>query len=428
MNGGAVMLVQVLSAIHNITIMLFGIFCSAFFLGVKPRRKNILTLFLLFCGQGSLYIIDFLIFGETLANQSYPLIVHFPLILFLTFYYKYPLISSAVSVFSAYLCCQVSNWMGLFALQITEAQWCYYTARILTTLATFILMYKYVFRSTRTLFSKEPRELCIIGFLPFVYYIFDYASTKFSSLLYSGNKAVVEFMGFAFCNAYLAFLIIYFREYENKQELKQYSTLREIQVQSMQKEIEQVKISSQKLAILRHDMRHHLNIILTQLQNGHSEKVQEYIKEISSAYDDTIISNYSRNEMLNSVISIYHSRFTDKGFSLECNISTSKELPCSDIAVCTILSNALENAMHALEQMNIVSKRARLIVSQKKEHLLIQLENPVEKIPEFVDGVPVSNRDGHGIGVKSIIYYVEQLHGQCHFSVSEHCFVLRIII
>lgn len=222
-------------------------------------------------------------------------------------------------------------------------------------------------------------------------------------------------MGFAFCNAYLAFLIIYFREYENKQELKQYSTLREMQVQSMQKEIEQVKISSQKLAILRHDMRHHLNIILTQLQNGHSEKVQEYIKEISSAYDDTIISNYSRNEMLNSVISIYHSRFTDKGFSLECNISTSKELPCSDIAVCTILSNALENAMHALEQMNIVSKRARLIVSQKKEHLLIQLENPVEKIPEFVDGVPVSNRDGHGIGVKSIIYYVEQLHGQCAF-------------
>ena len=64
----------------------------------------------------------------------------------------------------------------------------------------------------------------------------------------------------------------------------------------------------------------------------------------------------------------------------------------------------------------------------KAGYLLIQLENPVEKIPEFVDGVPVSNRDGHGIGVKSIIYYVEQLHGQCHFSVSEHCFVLRIII
>ena len=58
----------------------------------------------------------------------------------------------------------------------------------------------------------------------------------------------------------------------------------------------------------------------------------------------------------------------------------------------------------------------------------MKLENPVEKIPEFVDGVPVSNRNGHGIGVKSIIYYVDQLNGQCHFSITDHCFVLRIII
>ena len=422
------MLVQILSAIHGITTMLFGIYCSAFFLGVKPNRKNIMTLFLLFSGQGCLYIIGFLLFRETLANMSYPLIVHFPLILFLTYHYKYPLISSAISVFSAYLCCQISNWVGLFALPVTGAQWCYYFVRILTTVTTFVILFKYVFRSTKTIFAKNARELSIIGFLPFVYYIFDYTSTKFAHLLYSGNKAVVEFMGFAFCIAYLVFLMVYFREYENKQELKQYSDLREIQIQSMQKEIEQVKISSQKLAILRHDMRHQLNIILTQLQNDHPDKAQEYIHEISSAYDDTIIASYSRNEMLNSVLSIYHSRFTDKGFSLNCNVSTGKDLPCPDLAICTILSNALENSMHALENLESSSKWAKLTLSQKKNHLLFQLENPVEKIPEFVDGVPVSNRNGHGIGVKSIIYYVDQLNGQCHFSITDHCFVLRIII
>ena len=84
--------------------------------------------------------------------------------------------------------------------------------------------------------------------------------------------------------------------------------------------------------------------------------------------------------------------------------------------------------MHALEQMDISSKWARLTVSQKKNHLLLQVENPVEKIPEFADGIPVSNRDGHGIGVKSIIYYVDQLNGQCQFTVSDHCFILKIIV
>ena len=125
-------------------------------------------------------------------------------------------------------------------------------------------------------------------------------------------------------------------------------------------EIEQVKISSQKLAILRHDMRHHLSIILTQLQNGHPDKAQEYIHEINSAYDDTIIAAYSGNEMLNSVLSIYHSRFADRGLSLICNVSTGKELPCSDLSFCTILSNALE-------QLESPSKWARLTLSQKKE-------------------------------------------------------------
>lgn len=105
-------------------------------------------------GQGLLYVIDLALFGETLANMSYPLIVHFPLVLFLSVHYKYPLISSAVSVFSAYLCCQISNWTGLFALAITGLQWCYYSVRILTTTLTFVLLYRYVFRSTKQ-FYKE---------------------------------------------------------------------------------------------------------------------------------------------------------------------------------------------------------------------------------------------------------------------------------
>lgn len=79
-------------------------------------------------------------------------------------------------------------------------------------------------------------------------------------------------MGFIFCISYFAFLFVYFREYEKKQELKQYSDLMKMQLFSIEKEIEQVKRSKQKLSILRHDMRYHLNIILTQLQNNNTKK------------------------------------------------------------------------------------------------------------------------------------------------------------
>lgn len=422
------MLIQLLTGIHNLTTMLFGIFISAFFLGVRQNAKNTGILLLFSVCDGTCYLISLLTFGETLSNQLYPFLVHLPLALFLILYYHYPVISAFVSVFSAYLCCQISNWVGLLLLDLTGREWCYYVARITTTVLTFLILCKYVCRTTTAVFAKEKHALCIIGFLPFIYYIFDYAVTKFSLLLYSGNKAIVEFMGFAFCIAYLIFLLIYFQEYEQKQEIRQYSNLMEIQLSSVQKGIEQMNASKQTMSILRHDTRHHLSVLRSFLQNDHVDKALLYIQSIDEAYDETVMTIYSKNEMINSILSIYDDRFRNDGISLCCDISVPETLPCPEIAFCAILSNALENAMHALSEIDTPRKWASLSISNKGSHLLLRLENPVDKVPTFVDGIPVSTKEGHGIGSKSIVYYVEQLNGQCHFSAANGMFVMRVII
>lgn len=422
------MLVQTLSFIHNLTTMLFGIYLSAFFLGVKQNRKNIITLFLMFSAEGIFYLICNLLWGTEITDQLYAILIHLPLILFLILYYKYSVVSTCVSVFSAYLCCQLSNWIGVLVLMLTGRQWCYFASRILITVIVFFLLIKFICRTTETIFTKDTRELYIIGFLPTVYYVFDYSFTKLSDLLYSNNKAVIEFMGFVFCIFFLAFLLVYFREYEKKQEIEQYSELMKMQLLSIQKEIEQVKYSKQKLSILRHDMRHHLNIILTQLQNNNIAKAVDYIEEIDNSYDDTMITTYCQNEMVNSVISIYQARLADREITLDHDICVGEKIACPDTAICTILSNALENSMHALEEMPTGKKWIKLTISEKNNHLLLQIENPIIKIPRFVDGIPTSGKKGHGIGVKSIVYYVEQLNGQCDFSLTDHSFILRIII
>lgn len=214
------MILQLLTGIHNLTTLLFGIFISAFFLGVKPIMKNFGKLLLFALVDVFFYWNINLFTGTAFANQLYPVLVHFPLILFLFLCYRYSLLSCCISVFSAYLCCQFSNWIGLFALTLTKNPVWYYSTRIAMTFITFFFLFKFVRRTTQTIFSKENKELVIIGFLPFIYYIFDYASTKFSNLLYSGNKVVVEFMGFAFSIGYLIFLLVYFKESEKKSEIR----------------------------------------------------------------------------------------------------------------------------------------------------------------------------------------------------------------
>lgn len=422
------MLLDQLSALHNITTLMFGVYISAFFLGVKQNRQNIIVLTVFCAFLGILHIIYILITGDITSLKFYPFITHLPLILFLILYYKYPPAVSCVSVFAAYLCCQISNWVGLLMLSLTNLMQGYYIARIITTITVFFLLCIFVCRTTESVFTNKKRDLYLFGSLPFLYYIYDYAATKYSNLLYSGSKVATEFMGFFCCIGYLLFLLIYFREHEDKQEILQYSELMEMQLLSIQSQIGQMKSSQKRLVILRHDMRHHLDLILTQLQNGNTDAAIGYIQDISGTYDETVITTYCKNDMLNSVISIYQMRFSERGFSLECNISLGESLSGQEIPFCTILSNALENAMHALEKLETSDKWAKLTISSRDSHLLLSLENPVEQIPVFVDGIPVSSQTGHGIGIKSMVYYVEKLNGQCHFSVTGHRFIIKIII
>ena len=421
-------IISILKIIHNATTLFFGIFVSAFFLGVKKTRKNIVTLLLFFGVLGILFLGSFLLIGENSTTQIYPLLIHIPLIIFLVCYYKYRVIAACTAVFSAYLCCQISNWMGIVALDLTGEDVCYYAVRIVVTITVFYILSFKLSHIMEILLNKEIRDVFIVGLLPFSYYIFDYVVTKFSNLLYSGNKSITEFMGFAFCLSYLLFLLFYVREYENRMEIRQYSNLMELQLQSVQKEIEYVEDNKRKLSIMKHDMRHQLHIIEAFLEDGHMEHALEYIKEVDSEYEKMNFKRYCKNELLNSVISIYEMRFEKRGFSLGCDISTQETLPCPDVALCTVLSNALENAMHALERMPRNDKWTELKISMKGEHLLVEVKNPIEKMPQFVDGIPVSKKEGHGIGVKSIVYYVEQMNGQYHFSVTDHVFILRIII
>ena len=88
------MLVQILSGVHNLTTMLYGIYISAFFLGVKQNRRNIGTLFLFSCGEVLLYFVVSFLYGSLFAKELYPFVIHLPLAIFLVLYYHYPLISS----------------------------------------------------------------------------------------------------------------------------------------------------------------------------------------------------------------------------------------------------------------------------------------------------------------------------------------------
>ena len=109
------MLLQILTYTHHLTTMLFGIFLSAFFLGVKQNKKNVCILLGGGAVSGLFFLICNTVFGSLFTEAVYPIFVHLPLFLLLVFYYRFRWLPSIISIMTAYLCCQFSNWAGICA-------------------------------------------------------------------------------------------------------------------------------------------------------------------------------------------------------------------------------------------------------------------------------------------------------------------------
>ena len=177
------MAVTILSYLHNATTLLFGIYISAAFLGILMNRRNILTLLGFSVSIGIIYLVSYYFLGTSWTKKIYPLIIHLPLILFLTFFYHYRLSLSSLSVVTTYLCCQISNWIGIAVLDLTGLEWTYYSARIFITVLVFLILIHFVSSATAKLLLKPTREIVILGFLPFIYYLFDYLTTVYTTLM-----------------------------------------------------------------------------------------------------------------------------------------------------------------------------------------------------------------------------------------------------
>lgn len=426
--GGFYMLLQILTITHHITTMLFGIFLSAFFLGVKQNKKNILFLLSTSAVYGILYLFCVVFCEPGLATVLYPLLIHLPLFLLLVFYYHFRWLPALLSILTAYLCCQFSNWIGILAFSIVKFDWVYYLVRIIVTVSVFFILSRQLCQTTALLFAKPNRQLYILGAVPFLYYVFDYLTTKLTDLLYSGSDVVVEFLSFALCISYMIFLLIYFHEYELKNQAELNSRLADMQLYSLRSEIEQVRNSEQRIKILRHDMRHHLAAIQTFISQNETERALSYIHEINEHYDDTVIHTFCKNDLVNSVLSIYQSQCTEKQITFDVQVRISPTHAFSEMTFCAILSNLLENAMHAVLDLPKKDRLIHLRISEKTDHLLILQKNPTLHVPVFVNDIPVATKKDHGVGVQSVIYYVEKEHGQYQFYMENGNFVVRIIL
>ena len=127
---------------------------------------------------------------------------------------------------------------------------------------------------------------------------------------------------------------------------------------------------------------------------------------------------YCENETANLILSAFAQRASRDGISLNAAVTLPPFLLISDSDLCVLLSNALENALHACQNLPAVETAPVISVEgyEQDSRLFLQVANPCAEPVRFENGVPISSRPGHGLGVQSI----------CAFSANNGIFLLRL--
>ena len=410
---------------NSIAVCIFGGVLSAAFCGALGSRRDrwsvALGICLLLAVQGGCS----LILGEQLVEELYPLITHVPLALLLCILTRRRL-WPFVSVLIAYLCCQLRYWLGLLGTMllhgdaVTQA-----VGELAVTLPLLILLLRFV---APAVYSLEQRPAGVewgFGLIPFIYYAFDYVSTVYTDLLSQGNLAAMEFMPFVCCAIYLVFVLRAFTQERERFQMERIQNALDIQVSQAMREISALRESQTQASTYRHDLRHHLQYISSCIENNQLPQAQAYIHSIYEQIEAQKIHVYCENEAANLIFSAFAGRCAKSGVTLKIQATLPPFLSVSSSDLCVLLSNALENALNAC--LTMTGERSIDVLAYEKEHkLFLQVTNPCQENIGFEDGLPVTDRPGHGIGVRSIRAIAEHYGGLYSFSVQNGQFVLRM--
>ena len=428
MNGAE----TVISLLNDAAVSIFGGVLSACFCGALYSRRSRwifwLGMALMLIPQGAVY----LLWDAEFRLRIYPLIVHVPLAVLLCVLTRKRL-WPAISVLSAYLFCQTRRWPALLAAALLPGvPLVQELAELVVTLPLLIFLLRFAAPAVRQLMEYPVKTQCQFGVVPALYYGFDYLTRVYTDLLSRGSPVVVEFMPTVCCAAYLIFLLYNSAEERRRALLQQTRDNLKLQMAQAAREISALRESQAQTARHRHDLRHHLQYLLSCIENGQTQRAKDYISDICAELEAQQVRRFCENEAANLILSAFSGRAEKVGVKIAVGGGLPAVVSVGDNDLCVILSNALENALHACLPLAAAGEECTISVEfrvyRQNGRLFLQIVNPCRNEVRFEKGIPVSDRPGHGIGVQSIRDIVGRCGGGCTFLAEGGQFILRLFL
>ena len=207
--------------------------------------------------------------------------------------------------------------------------------------------------------------------------------------------------------------------YENFLNERNYQRL-EQQLESLKNFNLMTQDNQEKIAIMRHDLRHHYRLIYSLLENKEIEKAMEHIQTQEKALDETKINRYCYAPLINSALTIYFRQAQRLGITVKQKINLPRNFTTDENDLAILLSNLLENAIKAGKSQVSDDKILEVKIQHRDDQCVLEISNFCNEAMQFdKDGLPLTSSEGHGIGMLSLKAFAKKYNAYVDFSQSE---------
>ena len=203
--------------------------------------------------------------------------------------------------------------------------------------------------------------------------------------------------------------------------------MRMLEMQESQFESQQEYMESFSRA--RHDFRQNILTMKNLYHEGNYDRLGAYIDEYYDALPVNENRRYCSNSALNALLNFYAGKAKENAIRASFRIDLPEKLSVSDVDLCTVIGNILENAVAACRELPEEERTLSLSVLAQNHRLYIVATNSFSGVVRLRNGEYLSTRhSGNGIGLNSIRASAEKYHGKAEFTHTEKEFHSNVML
>ena len=201
----------------------------------------------------------------------------------------------------------------------------------------------------------------------------------------------------------------------------------------LEKQVQEVQNIYLTMRGWRHDYHNHLQAMKAYVEMDQYDQLDNYLQLLEEDLDQVNQLIESGNIHMDAILNSKISLAIVKGIEVDYSANCPPLLAVSNIDLCALLGNLLDNAMEACEKQmgesSLEKPFMRIYIGQFKQQLYLSVTNSTSEIIRKVDSDFISKKRGnHGHGLKRIHLVVEKYEGYINQQNEPGVFVTEILL